>query len=139
MAQMVKNLSAMRETQFPYLGQEDPLGKGVATHSSILAWRIPWTKGPDGLQSMGLQRVGHDQNFHFHQNHEAPVLWPPDVKSQLIGKDPDAGEDRGQQRMRWLDSITDVMDTDVSKLQEVVEDTGAWHATVHGLAESDMT
>ena len=58
------------------------------------------------------------------------------MKSQLIGKDPDAGKDRGQQRMRWLDSITDSMDTDVSKLQEVVEDTGAWHATVHGLAKS---
>ena len=42
------------------LGQEDPLEKEMATHSSILAWRIPWTEGPDGLQSMGLQRVGHD-------------------------------------------------------------------------------
>ena len=58
MAQMVKNLPAMQETQFPLLGQEDPLEKGVATHSSILAWRIPWTEEPCRLQSMWLQRVG---------------------------------------------------------------------------------
>ena len=54
-AQMVKNLPAMQETQFPLLGQEDPLEKGVATHSSVLVWRIPWTEEPGGLQSMGLQ------------------------------------------------------------------------------------
>ena len=56
MAQMVKNLPAMLET----LGWEDPLEKGKPTHSSILAWRIPWTEEPGGLQSMGSQRVGHD-------------------------------------------------------------------------------
>ena len=54
-AQMVKNLPAMQKTQFPLLGQEDPLEKGVATHSSVLVWRIPWTEEPGGLQSMGLQ------------------------------------------------------------------------------------
>ena len=59
-AQTVKNLPAMRETYVPSLGQEDTLEKGMAIHSSILAWRIPWTKEPGGLQSMGLQRVGHD-------------------------------------------------------------------------------
>ena len=48
------------ETWVPSLGQEDPLEKEVATHSSILAWRIPWTEQPGGLQSMGSQRVGHD-------------------------------------------------------------------------------
>ena len=48
-AQMVKNLSAMQETQVQSLGWEDPLEKGMATHSSILAWRIPWTEEPDGL------------------------------------------------------------------------------------------
>ena len=57
---MVKNLPAMQETQVPSLGWEDPLEKGAATHSSILAWRIPWTEEPGGLQSMGSQRVGHD-------------------------------------------------------------------------------
>ena len=60
MAQMVKNLPAMWETRVQSLGWEDPLEKGMATHSSILAWRIPWTKEPGGLQSMGSQRVGHD-------------------------------------------------------------------------------
>ena len=58
--QMVKNLSALQETLVPSLGREDPLQKGVATHSSILAWRIPRTEEPGGLQSVGLQRVGHD-------------------------------------------------------------------------------
>ena len=57
---MVKNLSAMQETQVQSLGWEDPLEKGMATHCSILAWRIPVDREPGGLQSMGLQRVGHD-------------------------------------------------------------------------------
>ena len=60
MAQVVKKPSAMQETQVPSLGGEDPLEKGMATHSSILAWRIPRTEEPGGLQSMGLQRVRHD-------------------------------------------------------------------------------
>ena len=59
-AQVVKNPSAMQETQVRSLGQEDPLQKGMATYSSILAWRIPWTEEPGQLQSMGLQRVGHN-------------------------------------------------------------------------------
>ena len=60
MAQRVKNPPAMLETQVRSLSQEDPLEKGMATHSSILAWRIPWMEGPGGLQSIGSQRVGHD-------------------------------------------------------------------------------
>ena len=60
MAQMVKNLPAMQETWVRSLGREDPMENGMATHSSILAWRIPWTEKPDGLQSMGSQRVRHD-------------------------------------------------------------------------------
>ena len=56
---MVKNLPAMKETLVHSLGQEDPLEKGMGTHSNILAWRIPWTEEPGGLQSMGSQRVGH--------------------------------------------------------------------------------
>ena len=59
-AQTTKNLPAMWETWVQSLGQEDVLEKGMATHSSILAWRIPWTEEPSGLQFMGLQRVGHD-------------------------------------------------------------------------------
>ena len=56
---MVKRLPAMQETQVRSLGWEDPLEQERATHSSILAWRIPWTEEPGRLQSMGLQRVGH--------------------------------------------------------------------------------
>ena len=59
-AQMVKNLSAMWETWVRTLDWEDPPEKEMATHSSILAWRIPWTEEPGGLQSMGSQRVRHD-------------------------------------------------------------------------------
>ena len=58
--QIVKNLHAMQETQVQSLGQEDPLEKGMATHSSTLAWRIPWTEEPGELQFMGLQRFRHD-------------------------------------------------------------------------------
>ena len=57
---MVKNLPEIQESQVQSLGQEDPLEKGKATHSSILAWRIPWTEEPGRLQSMGSQRVGHE-------------------------------------------------------------------------------
>ena len=59
-AQTVKRLPTMRETQVRSLGWEVPLEKEMATHSSILAWKIPWTEEPGGLQSMGSQRVGHD-------------------------------------------------------------------------------
>ena len=60
MAQTVKNLPAMQENQIPSLGQEDPLEKRIATHSSILAWRITWTGEPGGLHSMRSRRVRHD-------------------------------------------------------------------------------
>ena len=59
-AQVIKNLPAMQDTQVQSLGPEDPLEKGMATHSSILAWRISWTEEPGGIQSMESQIVGHD-------------------------------------------------------------------------------
>ena len=61
MAQLVKNLPAKQETRVQSLGQEDPLEKEMATHSSILAWSIPWTEEPGRLRSMRLPRVGHDR------------------------------------------------------------------------------
>ena len=59
-AQTVENLPAIQDTFVPSLGWENPLEKGMATHSSIVAWRIPYTEEPDGLQSMGSQKVEHD-------------------------------------------------------------------------------
>ena len=59
-SQLVKNRPAMQETWVRFLGRRDPLEKEMATHASFLAWRIPWTEEPGGLQSMELQRVGHE-------------------------------------------------------------------------------
>ena len=73
MVQMVKSLPAVQGTQVPSLGLEDPLEKGMATHSSILAWKIPWTEEPDGLLLMGSERVVHNwvTNIHIHRHYYA--------------------------------------------------------------------
>ena len=77
--QRVKNLPAMQETWVQSLSQEDLLEKEMATHSSILAWRIPWTKEPGGLQSMGSQRVRHDwETEHLHNS----ILTPSSIPSE---------------------------------------------------------
>ena len=74
MAQMVKNLPAMRETWVQSLSQEDPLEKGMATHSSILAWRIPWVEEPGRLQSMGKESDMTERLTHTHTHTHTRAL-----------------------------------------------------------------
>ena len=75
MAQRVKRLPTMWETQVRSLGWEDPLEKEMATHSNTLAWKIPWTEKPGRLQSMGSQRVGHDFTFTFRAVKTGAQTW----------------------------------------------------------------
>ena len=87
--QMVKNLPSMQETWVRSLGWEDPLEKGMATHSSLLAWRIPWTQEPGEIQSMGLQRVGHSYvtntfTFHFFRQRETLDVSSTKKRRKLI-------------------------------------------------------
>ena len=101
--------------------------------------------GEDTWESLGLQgdqiSPEGDQSWivtgKTDAEAESPILWPHDAMSQLIRKDPDFGEDwrqegKGQQRMRWLDSITDTMDMGLGGLQDLVMDREPWHAVVHG-------
>ena len=94
--------------------------------------KIPGTAGKSN------QSILKESNWIFigRTDAKAPILWPPDAKSQLIGKDLDAGKDwrqkeKGRQRMRWLDSITNSMDVNFSRLWKMLKDRGGWCATIH--------
>ena len=115
LAQSVKSLPAMQETWVWSLGREDALEKKMATHSSILAWRIPWTEEPGGLQSMGSQRVGHDwvTNFHFF-TFPSLVYWASLV-AQMVKNLPAMWE-AWVQSLGWEDPPEKGMNTDSSIL-----------------------
>ena len=83
MAQTIKNLPAAQEIQVRILGQEDPLEKEMATHSSILAWRIPWTEESGGLQSMGSQRLLHNLATEQQQSYKSSGLPPLNLTLSL--------------------------------------------------------
>ena len=89
MAQTVKNLLAMQETWVRFLGWEDPLEKGMATHSRILAWRIPWTEEPGRLQSIKWQRVGHDRATKHACTHGiiTDFYFDPDIEGEYVNLD----------------------------------------------------
>ena len=89
--QMVKNLPAMQQTWVLSLGQEDPLEKGMATHFSIFAWRIPWTEGPVRLQSMGPQSRTQLSDFHSTTEQKVPSIYSmaiPVLKTEVVERAP---------------------------------------------------
>ena len=147
MAQTIKNLSAMQETLVQSLGQEDPLKKEMAAHSSILVWRIPWTEEPGGLQSMGSRTVGHawsngtttiylnryKDKYRRRQWHPTPVLLPGKShgRRSLVGCSPwDRWGSDMTERLHFHFSLSCIGERNGNPLQcsclENPRDGGAW-------------
>ena len=143
----------MRETRVQSLGQEDPLEKAMATHSSILAWRIPWTEEPGRLQSTGSQRVRHDwaTSLHFTSfflwlssipaPHSSTLAWKIHGRGSLVGCSPwGRWESDTTERLHFHFSLSCIGEENGIPLQcsclENPRDSGAWWAAVYGVAQS---
>ena len=140
-AQVVKNLPAMQETQVLSLGREDPLENEMTTHSITLAWRIPWTGEPGGLWSIGSQRVGHDWvTFIFHYSKKR---WASKVAVVIKNPLANPGDRRDvAQSLGWEEHLEEGMATHFSILVwRIPIDRGARQTTYDrwGCKESDMT
>ena len=131
-AQMVKNPPAMWETWVWLLGWEDPLEKGMATHSSIFAWRIPWTEEPGGLHSIGWQRVRHDWS-------DLACTQGPSQLAQLVKNPPASARDRRDKGSTPGLGRSPGEGNDNPLQYSCLEnstDKGTWWAIVHGVSKS---